>query len=153
MDLSAYYEDFQLTYNLAVFTFFFTVFVVIFVGIRTIKDKNHSVNTKIIACLLLVIPFAIVLNMSRDTFLAKKDIEQKTIYYYEGSIEITEVSKGIRNTAVFLIDENEMCLKFSEKDDYDCEQIQVGKYEGKIIYAQHVAQVIHLDIKKLEFDQ
>ena len=30
MDLSAYYEDFQLTYNLAVFTFFFTVFVVIF---------------------------------------------------------------------------------------------------------------------------
>ena len=50
MDLSAYYEDFQLTYNLAVFTFFFTVFVVIFVGIRTIKDKNHSVNTKIIAC-------------------------------------------------------------------------------------------------------
>ena len=69
------------------------------------------------------------------------------VYYYEGSIEITEVSKGIRNTAVFLIDENEMCLKFSEKDDYDCEQIQVGKYEGKIIYAQHVAQVIHLDIK------
>ena len=154
MDLSTYYKDFQSTYNLAVVTLFFAVFTVVFIGIRSIKDEKDTVKTKITVCLLLVFLFACILNLFlRGPYLAKMDIEQKTIFYYEGSIEITEVSNGLRTEAVFLIDGNEMHLKYSDKDDYNSEQIKVGKYEGKIIYAQHVAQVLYLDIQETQLDK
>lgn len=149
MDLSTYYEDFQFTYNLAIFALCLTSFIVIFVGVCRLKDKNESTIKKIIECMLLVIIFASVLvRFMLGPNLAKKDIEQKTIYYFEGFFEITEISNGIYDKAVFLIDGKEICLRYFDNDRYDFDQIKVGKYEGKLIYAQYLAEVLNLEIYK-----
>ena len=152
MDLSVYYEEFQSTCNFAVFAFLFIVFCIVLACILTMKRKNYSLKLRIAACLVLVIPYAaIVSDLSYDTYLAKKDIEEKTICYYEGNIEITEISVGIHYRAVFVIDGEEFCLRYSDKDDY-FEQIEVGKYDGKIVYAQHLAQVLHLELQESQLD-
>ena len=148
MDLSTYYEHFQETYNLAVFALCLTVFAVLFVGIRRIIDKEETIRTKIIVWIILILMFASVLNQFLvGPNLAKKDIEQKTIYYYEGSFEITETTHGIYDKATFRFDNQEITLKYSE-DDY--EEILPGKYDGKFIYAQHLAQILYLDTLSLK---
>ena len=153
MDLSTYYEDFQTTYNLSIIALCLTIFAVVFIGVRSLRDKNESVTHKIVNFVLLIIIFVSVLTQFLlGPHLAKKDIEQKTICYFEGSFEITEISNELYNKAVFLIEGSEICLKYSDKDGYNFEQIKVGKYEGKIIYAQHVAQVLDLEIQKSQFD-
>lgn len=144
MDLSTYYEDFQTTYNLAVFALCLTVFAVLFVGIRRIINKEETMRTKIIVWIILIIMFASVLNLFlTGPNLAKKDVEQKTIYCYEGVFEIVETSHGIYDKATFRFNNQEITLKYSE-DEY--EEIVPGKYAGKLIYAQHLAQILYLDM-------
>ena len=144
MDLSTYYEDFQTTYNLAVFALCLTIFAVLFVGIRRIINKEETTRTKIIVWIILIIVFASVLNLFlTGPCLAKKDIEQKTIYYYEGVFEIVETSHSIYDKATFRFNNQEITLKYSE-DEY--EEILPGEYDGKLIYAQHLAQILYLDI-------
>ena len=75
---------------------------------------------------------------------AKKDVDQKTIYCYEGVFEIIETSNGIYAKAVFRFENQELTLKYS-KDDYG--EIIPGKYEGKLIYAQHLAQILYLEME------
>jgi len=83
-------------------------------------------------------------------YLAKQDIDQKTIYGYEGGFEITEISQGIYKKAVFLIDGKEISLKYFEDDGYEFDQIKVGKHKGKIVYAEHVAKVLYIEINDSE---
>lgn len=144
MDLSTYYKDLQTTYNLAVFALCLTIFAVLFVGIRGIIDKKATIKTKIIVWIILIIVFASVLNLFLvGPNLAKKDIEQKTIYCYEGVIEIVDTSHGIYDKATFRFNDQEITLKYSE-DDYG--EIIPGKYDGKLVYAQHLAQILYLNI-------
>ena len=151
MDLSTYYEEFQFTYNLAIVALCLAFFVVIFVGVRSIRDKKESLKKKIANCVLLLLIFASVLiQFLLGPSLAKKDIEEKTIYCYEGVFEITEISYGIYYKATFLIDEQEITLKYS-KDEPEYDSIKLGKYEGKLIYAHHLAQVLCLEMHNLQF--
>ena len=93
--------------------------------------------------------FASVLNQFLvGPNLAKKDIDQKTIYCYEGVFEVVETSHGIYNKATFRFDKQEITLKYS-KDEYE---IIPGTYEGKLIYAYHVAQVLYLEMQDLQVD-
>ena len=39
MDLSEYYEHFESTYNKSIFALCLTLFVVIFIGVRSLRDK------------------------------------------------------------------------------------------------------------------
>ena len=154
MDFTEYYEEFQSTYNLAVITLCLAIFVVLFVGIRRIINKKESLKTKITAWILLVLMFASVLNMFlAGPALAKKDIEQQTILYYDGEFEIIETSHGIYDydKAVFLLNGEEICLKYSDEEDYDFEQIKVGKYVGQIVYAKNLSLVLKLKIEE-KFD-
>ena len=145
MDLSTYYEDFQTTYYLSIVALCLAIFAVLFVGIRRIIDKEETIRTKIIVWIILILMFASVLNQFLvGPYLAKKDIEQKTIYYYEGSFEITETTHGIYDKATFRFDNQELTLKYS-KDDYG--EIIPGKYDGKLIYAQHLAQILYLEME------
>jgi len=152
MDFTEYYEEFQSTYNLAVITLCLAIFAVLFVGIRRIINKKESLKTKITAWIILVLMFASVLNMFlTGPALAKKDIEQQTILYYDGEFEIIETSHGIYDKAVFLLNGEEICLKYSDEEDYDFEQIKVGKYVGQIVYAKNLSLVLKLKIEE-KFD-
>ena len=147
MDLSTYYEEFQSTYNLAIFVLCFALFVVVFIAIRSIKDKKESTKKKIANCVLLILIFAFVLNsFIVGPMLAKKDIEEKTIYYYEGVFEITETSHGISHKATFSFNGQEVTLKYS-KDDLEYDSLVPGIYEGKLIYAHYLAQVLYLEMQ------
>lgn len=152
MDFTEYYEEFQSTYNLAVITLCLAIFAVLFVGIRRIINKKESLKTKITVWIILVLMFASVLNMFlAGPALAKKDIEQQTILYYDGEFEIIETSQGIYDKAVFLLNGEEICLKYSDEEDYDFEQIKVGKYVGQIVYAKNLSLVLKLKIEE-KFD-
>ena len=142
MDLSEYYEYFQSTYNISIFALCLTIFVVIFIGVRSLKDKKETRRKKILNLSLLFLIFASVLTyFMTGPYLVKKDIEQNTIYCYEGRFEIIETSHGIYSKATFRFENQEITLKYSTDD-----MIEPGKYEGKLIYAQHLAQVVDLEI-------
>ena len=147
MDLTEYYEEFQSIYNLAVIALCLAIFAVLFVGIRRIINKEESLKTKITVWIILVFMFASVLNLFlTGPALAKKDIEQQTILCYEGEFEIIETSHRIYDKAIFLINGEEVCLKYSDEEEYDFEQIKIGKYVGQIIYAKNLAQILELEI-------
>ena len=146
MDLSVYYEEFQSTYNIAVFALCLAAFAVIFVGVRSIKDKRESTRIKMFNGVLLCLIFASVLTyFMLGPRLAKKDIEQKTIYGYEGALEIVEISHGIYHKAVFSFENEEITLKYYP-DETECDEIRPGKYEGRLVYAEHLAQVLYFEI-------
>ena len=146
MDLSTYYKDFQTTYNLSVFVLCLAAFVVIFIGIRSIMDKKESIKIKIINILLLTLLFVSILTFFLlGPALAKKDIEENTIYYYEGVLEILEISHGIQDKVTFSFNEQKITLTYSE-NEINCDLLKIGKYQGKLLYAQHLAHVLYLDI-------
>ena len=146
MDLSTYYKDFQLTYNLSVFVIVIAFFVVVFIGVRSLKDKKETVIKKIVNCTLLVLIFSLVLiKFISGPCLLKKDIDEKTIYCFEGYFEIVETSQGIYNKATFLFDDREITLKYS-KNETEYDVIKPGKYEGKLVYAHHSAQIVDLKV-------
>ena len=145
MDLSTYYEELQTTYYLSIVALCLAIFAVLFVGIRRIINKKEKTKTKIIVWIILILMFASVLNQFLvGPYLAKKDVDQKTIYCYEGVFEIIETSNGIYAQAVFRFENQELTLKYS-KDDYG--EIIPGKYDGKLIYAQHLAQILYLEME------
>ena len=77
---------------------------------------------------------------------AKKDIDEKTIHYYEGTVEIVEITSGIFQRATFVMDGKEVRLKFFEDNGYDHSLIKAGKYEAKIVYAEHLAELLYFEI-------
>ena len=147
MDLSAYYEEFQFTYNLSIFAVCLAAFVVLFVGVRSLMDKQETVKMKIVNWIFLVIIFASVLTrFFLGPNLAKKDIDQRTILCYEGTFEISETLHGIDDKAVFLFDDQVITLKYYEEEvEYDA--VKPGRYEGTLIYAQHLKQVLYLEMQ------
>ena len=119
------------------------IFAVLFIGVRRIINKEESLKTKIVSCILLLMTFAVVLNyFLMGPALAKKDIEQQTILCYEGKFEIIETSHGIYDKAVFLINGEEIRLKYSDDkdEDYKFEDVKTGKYIGQIVYAKNAKQ-------------
>ena len=149
MDLSKYYKEFQTIYNLGIVALCLMIFAVLFIGVRRIINKEESLKTKIVSGILLLITFAVVLNyFLMGPALAKKDIEQQTILCYEGKFEIVETSHGIYDKAVFLLNGEEIRLKYSDDkdEDYKFEDVKTGKYIGQIVYAKNAAQVLKLEI-------
>lgn len=151
MDLPAYYDKFQSTYNTALFAVFLTLFVVIFCCIRTIKDKSaecRPVWRKVVYCAAYMFIFCFVLWLFfKGPYLMKKDVDQQSVYAYEGEMEIVELIPGFYRKAVFLLDGEEVCLVYStDADDYDFEITQPGKYTGKLIYGKNLAHVLYIEI-------
>ena len=143
MDLSEYYEHFESTYNISIFALCLTLFVVIFIGVRSLRDKKETMRKKILNLSLLLLVLASILTyFMTGPYLAKKDIEQNTIYCYEGNFEIIHISQGIYSKATFRFENQEITLKYSADEDL----IELGKYDGKLVYAQHLAQVVDLEI-------
>ena len=152
MDLSSYYDEFQSSYTLAICAVILYLFAVAFVGIRLWKSKKETKKTKIGCSVLLAVIFLFVINY----FIAracptKKDIEEKTIFYYEGSFEIIEISQFIYHEAVFSFENQEITLKYPQRNSkYD--MIQPGKYEGKFVYAQHLGYVLDFELYDKQVD-
>ncbi len=145
MDLSTYYEEFRTTYIIASIVICIAIATVLFIGIRSILDKKESILQKVINWILLLgILLVVGLYYFKGPFLAKKDIDEGTIHYYSGNFEITEISNGIYNKAVFLINGEKFQLKFFENDGYDYDKINIGKYDGEIVYAKHTSQILHI---------
>ena len=152
MDLSLYYNEFQSSYTLAICAVILYLFAVAFVGVRLWKSKKETKKTKIGCSVLLVVIFLFVINY----FIAracptKKDIEEKTIFYYEGPFEIVETSQFIYYEAVFSFENQEITLKCPQGNSKHA-MIQPGKYEGKFVYAQHLGYVLDFEIYDLQVD-
>lgn len=151
MDLSAYYDKFQSTYNLALFAVFFTLFVAIFCCVRTVKDKSaecRPVWRKVVYCAGYMFIFGFVLWLFfKGPYLMKKDVEQQAIYAYEGKMEIVELVPGFYRKAVFMLDGEEVRLVYStDSDDYDFDITQPGEYTGKLIYSRNLSHVLDIEI-------
>ena len=148
MDLSSYYNELQTIYNWWIVLIFFSLFAVLFIGIRSIRDKEETAKEKAANCIMLTIIFAsIIVRFFGGAYLCKKDVDQKTIYGYEGYFEIIELTDNIlSHQAVFLIDGEEICLRYFEDDAYDFDAIRPGEYVGKIVYAKHAAEVLDIEI-------
>ena len=151
MDLSLYYKKLQSIYNFSIIVFFFTLCTVLFIVIRTFRDKGETVKEKILCCVLLTAILSLVISA---LFLGpvpyKKDIDQKTIYYYEGSFDIVETTHKIYNKATFLFEGKELNLKYFENANYKFDLIKPGSYEGKLVYAQNAAELLYIEIYYLE---
>lgn len=147
MDLSPYYEEFQSMFPLAICTVILAFFAVIFVGVRAIKDKKESKICKTIECIMLVIIFVVVVYyFIAYACTAKTDADEKTIYYYEGVFEITEISSGFfYPKAAFSFQNQEIVLKYPSKDS-KYNTIAPGKYVGKFVYAYHLGQILDFEI-------
>lgn len=146
MDISTYYEEFQSEYNLAVFAVFFALFVVVFCAIRTIRDKKISAATRIFSLFLLTIILATPLYLFIvGPYSLKKDVDDKTIYLYEGVFEVVEISEGILHfdKAVFVFEDREYTLQ-CYKGDLQDNLITIGTYEGRIYYAENAARLMHI---------
>ena len=151
MDLSLYYKKLQSVYDFSIIVLFFTLCAVLFIGIRAIRDKNETVKEKILSCVLLTVIFSLVISIFfLGPFAYKKDIDEKTIYYYEGSFDIVKTTNKIYNKATFLFENKELDLKFFESADYEFDLIKPGSYQGKLVYAQNAAELLYIEIYHLE---
>ena len=145
MDLSVYYQKYISVYYLAIFVICFAVFAVLFVGIRSIMDKKETLKEKIINWILLIIILTTVLiYFFIGPYLAKKDYDQQTIYYYEGDFEIVEITHGYFHKAVFNIDGQNIRLKYYN-ENYEFEIVDTGKYNGKLVYSYYGADVLYIE--------
>lgn len=151
MDLSTYYEELQVNFKMLVFAECLVFFVMIFIGVRSIRDKKEKIWQKMVSLVgLTVILVFLIMNVFIPANLARKDVELKTIYGYEGYFEIVETTHGIYNRALFLIDGKEINLKYFADEGYDFDIIKPGEYTGKIVYAQQLAEIMFLEIYPLE---
>ena len=147
MDLSPYYEDFQSIFPMAICTVILAFFAVIFVGVRAIKDKKESKISKTMECIMLVLIFALVLyGFITYACTAKMDLEERTIYYYEGVFQITDCPDGLFDAkAVFLFEDQEITLQYPfGESKYNA--IAPGKYVGKFVYAYHLEYLLEFEI-------
>ena len=113
---------------------------------RNSKYEKETRKEKIAAHILSVITFIVIVSRLYLAPLLMKDINQKTIYYYEGDFEIVETSRKIIYKATFSFEGEELTLKFLEDDGYDPDLIQPGSYEGIIVYAQNAALLAYIEI-------
>ena len=151
MDLSIYYQKYISGYYTAILVICFVVFAVLFVGIRSIMDKNESLKAKITSWILLIVLLTIVLiYFFIGPYLAKKDYDQKTIYYYEGDFEIVEITHGYFHKAVFNIDGQNIRLKYYN-ENYEFEIVDTGKYNGKLVYSYYGADVLYIEATSQEW--
>lgn len=152
MDLSIYYEEFEHANIIAGIVVILAFFVTVFLCICTIREKSSYTDRvwkKVLFCVGYCLIFgSVVANYFIGPYPAQKDIEQQTIYGYEGNFEIVQTTHGIYHKAVFLIDGEEICLKYFEDDDYQFESVTPGVYDGKLIYAQHAAQLLYMEIEE-----
>lgn len=147
MDLSPYYEEFQSMFPLAICSVILAFFAVIFVGVRAIKDKKESKISKTMECIMLVLIFALVMYyFIAYACTAKTDADEKTIYYYEGVFEITEISSGfLYPKATISFENQEIALNYPSRDSkYNA--IAPGKYVGKFVYAYHLEYLLEFEI-------
>ena len=91
--------------------------------------------------------FLIILDVYfHGPYLCKKDIDNQTIYGYEGDFEILEVDDRLYKKALFVINGEEHRLEYFEDDEYDIDIIKPGKYNGKIVYAIYANEVLYIEI-------
>ena len=155
MDISAYYDKFQSSYNWALAAVILGIFTAVFCCVRTIIDKSDECRPiwkKVVYCIGHVLIFGFVVGLFfRGPYLMKKDIDQQSIYAYEGEFEIVELIPGYNQKAVFLLNGEKVCLVyFSDTDDYDFKISQPGKYTGKLIYGKNLSHVLYIEISPSE---
>ena len=154
MDLSKYYKEFESTYRIAIVALILMFLVTIFVCVRRIKDNSKECNRiwkKVLFCIGYISLFMVVLGYYfSGPYLAKRDTDQKTIYYYEGDFDILSTSHRIYNKATFSIENENITLKYFEDENYDFDSITPGSYEGKLVYAQNAATVLYIEIYQSE---
>ena len=157
MDLSIYYEEFQTVYGMGNFAVILMLCTTIFLCVRRVRDfinKDEYCNrvwkVAVLSVTYVFLFLVILCYYFRGPYLCKKDIDQKTIYGYEGSFEIIETTEGIYDRATILIDGEEISLNYFENNDYEVDLVKPGEYEGKLIYAQHSSKILYIEIYQSE---
>ena len=150
MDLSTYYQEYESTYHAGNFMIIFALFVTIFMCVRRYRDTKCRWK-RILFYLGYLLMFLIILDVYiKGACLCKKDIDNQTIYGYEGDFEILEVDDRLYKKALFVINGEEHRLEYFEDDEYDIDIIKPGKYNGKIVYAIYGNEVLYIEIYEAE---
>ena len=146
MDLSTYYREYELAYHLGILMILFAVFVTVFLCVRRYRDTKCRWK-RILFYIAYLLIFLIFLDVYLNgPYLCKKDIDNKTIYGYEGNFEILEVGDGLNKEVLFMIKGETLQLECFDDDGYDIEILKPGKYDGKIVYAIYTNEVLFIEI-------
>ena len=91
MDLSTYYQEYESVYHAGNVMIILAVFVTIFLCVRRYRDTKCRWK-RIMFYIAYLFLFLIFLDVYiNGAYLCKKDIDNQTIYGYEGEFEILEV--------------------------------------------------------------
>lgn len=150
MDLSAFYKELKTEYVFILLAIIATAMGVILLGFYIFRNKNLKMLAKgINSCLLLMVLVFCGYYLISNAVLIKKDLDQKTVIFYSGQIEVVEARySGWKPTGdvTLCIDGVKYHLKYTD----DVADFKVGQYTGKIVYLKNTEAVMFFEAMPTE---
>ena len=144
MDLSVFYKELKNEFLAGVIAVCVLVAGVIFLGICVLKAKSPKRWTKMLCAVALLAVLLVAVNVLASVIPMKKDLNQQSITYYEGTIEIVEARytgwKPLGDVTVRM-DGEEYHLRYG-RDEHLFTAFEAGKYTGEIVYLRHAKRVV-----------
>ncbi len=145
MDLSGFYKEANSIFLVGVIGVCLLVAGVIYLGIGIAKNKKQKTWVKILSAVALSTVLLVATNVFVFTVIpTKKDLDQKSITYYEGQIEIVEVDysgwKPLGNLTVRM-DGKEYHFLYG-RDEQFFTAFEEGNYTGKIVYLRNAKRIM-----------
>ena len=150
MDLSAFYKELKTEYIFMLFAIIAMVVAVMLLDFYIFRNKNLKMLVKgIYSCLLLTALVFCGHYLISNAVLMKKDLDQKTVIFYSGQIEVIEAHySGWKPTGdvTLCIDGVKYHLKYTD----DIADFKAGRYMGKIVYLKNTETVMFFEAIPIE---
>ena len=149
--VSIFYDEFQTTHALAVVAVCLACLFIPIVCLKNILGKGNQLRKtrqKVLYCAVEIGILCFILSLYfRGPYRMKQEVDHQTLRCYEGEFEITELIHGYYDKAVFVIDGQEICLKyFTDDKDYVFQVTEPGTYTGKPVYGQYIDEILFIEI-------
>lgn len=144
MVLSVFYKELKNEFLAGVIAVCVLVAGVIYLGICAFKAKSPKRWTKILSAVGLLVVLLVAVNVLASVIPMKKDLDQKSVVYYEGKIEIVEARyTGWKPTGDVTVrmDGEEYHLTYT-RDEQFFTAFEEGEYTGEIVYLRYAKRVM-----------
>ena len=145
MDLTAFYKELKTEYVFALLAIITVVLATMFLGYCIFRNKNLKMRMKwFCSFLLLAVLVFCGYHLVPNAVLMKTDLDQKSVVYYEGKIEIVEARytgwKPTGNVTIRM-DGKEYHLTYTRNDQFFT-AFEEGEYIGEIVYLRNTKDVM-----------
>lgn len=151
MNLSAsFYKDLKMEYIFALVAVFVMAVAGACLVFYIFRNKKLKMGVKCFCSFLLLAAFVFVeYHLVSNAVLMKKDLDQKTVIYYSGQIEVVEAHySGWKPTGDVTI-----CIegvKYRLRYTDDVADFKAGQYIGKIVYSKNTEAVMFFEATPIE---